>query len=82
MIGKETLCDRIRSIYPEVGECGIDVDVDYDKAKSAWSVDLKSRGHRLKTYLEPEDVEACVQGKKCVSLGAQIGQLVENIKKS
>ena len=82
MIDKEALCKQIRSIYPEVGECGIDVDVDYDQAKEAWIVDLKAQGRRLKTHLEPEDVEACVQGRKCMALGTQIGQLVDNVKSS
>jgi hypothetical protein len=80
MIDKENLCEQIRSIYPEVGECGIGVDVDYDRDKEAWVVDLKAGGHRLKTHLEPGDAEACVRGEKCFHLGAQIGQLVDNIK--
>ncbi|MFH1625350.1 MAG: hypothetical protein ABID54_09385 [Pseudomonadota bacterium] len=79
---KKELCDRIRSIYPEVGECGIDVNVDFDKAKNAWIVDLKKGEHQLITHLEPQDANTCMEGKQCVSLGAQIAQLVENIKKA
>jgi len=77
---KKELCDKIRSIYPEVGECGIDVTVDFDKAKNAWIVDLKKGKHQLTTHLEPQDVDACMEGKRCVSLGIQVAQPVENIK--
>ena len=82
MYDKNTLCEKIRSIYPEIGECGIDVDVSYDEQKEAWIVDLKHEGHHLKTHLEPRDAALCLEGKHCVYLGAQVSQLVENIKKA
>jgi len=77
---KKELCERIRGIYPQVGECGIDLDVDYDESKGAWIVDLKKDHHQLSTHLEPADAQACMEGKECVSLGLQIGQLLDNIK--
>ena len=80
MLDKKELCEKIRSIYPDIGECGIDIDVDYDEGKKAWVVDLKKDKHELKTHLEPEEATLCMEGKQCVSLGIQIGQLKENIK--
>lgn len=80
MYDKDELCSKIRNIYPDIGECGIDVDVRYDEEKEAWIVDLKHGEHELTTHLEPEDASACMQDKQCVSLGTQIGQLKENIK--
>ncbi len=81
MIDKNALCEKIRTLYPEIGECGIDVDVDYDQTKEAWIVDLKKGTHQLKTHLEPPDANACLEGKQCVSLGMQISLLVSNIEK-
>ena len=81
MHDKKELCEKIKSIYPSVGECGIDVEVDYSEAKKAWVVDLKQGEHHLTTHLEPEDADACIEGKECVYLGTQIAQLVGNIKK-
>jgi hypothetical protein len=80
MVDKKELCEKIRAIYPDIGECGIDVDVEYDEEKKAWVVDLKKDQHELQTHLEPEDATACMDGKQCVSLGIQIGQLKANIK--
>ena len=74
------LCNKIRSLHPEIGECGIDVSVDWDEAKKAWIVDLTKGNHSLKTHLEPEDADGCMQGKQCVSLGLQIAQLEANIE--
>lgn len=82
MTNKVELCQRIRSLYPDIGQCGIDVTVEFDEAKKAWVVDLKKDAHHLKTYLEPEDASTCMAGKQCVSLGTQIAQLVSNIKTS
>ncbi len=81
MLNKEELCKKIKSIYPDIGECGIDVTVDYDDMKKAWVVDLKKDNHELKTYLEPEDADLCINGKQCIGLGIQIAQLRSNIKR-
>ena len=82
MHNKEELCQSIKSLYPEIGQCGIDVQVEYDDAQKAWVVDLKKENHHLKTYLESEDANTCMEGKQCVSLGLQVAQLVSNIKTS
>jgi hypothetical protein len=81
MYDKNELCDKIRSIYPDIGVCGIDVNVDFDDAKKAWVVDLKKDNHELKTYLEPPEAEDCMNGKQCVSLGLQVAQLKANIER-
>jgi hypothetical protein len=81
MQDKKELCEKIRSIYPDIGECGIDVDVEYDEAKKAWIVDLKKGEQELKTHLELQEVDDCMEGKQCVSLGIQISQLRANIEK-
>ena len=81
MHDRKELCEKIKSIYPGIGECGIDVEVDYSEAKKAWVVDLKQGEHHLTTHLEPEDAAACIEGKECVYLGTQIAQLVGNIKR-
>jgi hypothetical protein len=51
MYDKKELFEKIREIYPDIGECGIDVDVEYDEAKKAWIVDLKKDQHELKTHV-------------------------------
>ncbi|MBU0545374.1 MAG: hypothetical protein KKH97_08560 [Proteobacteria bacterium] len=79
MHDKNELCKKIRSLYPDIGECGIDVTVDYDAVKKAWIVDLKKGSHELKTHLEPGDADVCMAGNQCIGLGIQIAQLRSNI---
>ena len=81
MVEKNELCQKIQEIYPDIGECGIDVNVAFDQANQRWTVDLKKDSHKLKTFLEKGDAELCLQGKQCVSLGVEIAQLRGNIER-
>ncbi|OGR02833.1 MAG: hypothetical protein A2511_11915 [Deltaproteobacteria bacterium RIFOXYD12_FULL_50_9] len=80
MYSKEELCKKITVLYPEIGQCGIGINVDYDKGKKIWAVDLKKGTHELKHHLEIPDADACMNGKQCVSLGLEIAQLKKNIE--
>ncbi len=80
MHDNEELCSKIRSIYPEIGECGINVDVNFDEGENAYVVDLTQGEHHLKTFLDENDANACMDGKQCVNLGVDIGQLKDRIK--
>ena len=80
MITKEELCEKIKAVFPEIGACGINLMVDYDTQNKAWVVDLKKDNHELKTFLEEPEAQQCMDGKQCVSLGLQIGQLRKNIE--
>ncbi|MEN8782677.1 MAG: hypothetical protein WBM78_03175 [Desulfobacterales bacterium] len=79
MYDKAELCEKIRTIYPDIGECGIDIDVNYDQDQKSWVVYLKKDKHELKTFLEDSDAERCLLGEKCVGLGIEIAQLKANI---
>ena len=80
MIDKAQLCEKIREIYPDIGACGIDIDVEYDAQQERWVVDLKKDHHHLKTYLEDGDAEFCLSGRQCIGLGIEIAQLRGNIE--
>jgi len=79
MYNKDQICEKIRKTYPDIGECGIDLNVDFDKNNNAWKVSLKKDHHKLKTYLDREDAATCMEGKQCIGLGLQIAQLKDNI---
>ena len=79
MYTKKELCEKITKLYPDIGECGIDVNVDYDEEQKSWVVHLKKDHLELKTFLEDEDAALCIEGKQCVSLGLEIAQLKDNI---
>jgi hypothetical protein len=79
MIDKAQLCKKITEIYPDIGQCGIDLDVEYDKGQQRWVVHLEKDNHRIKTFLEDGDAELCLTGRQCVSLGIEIAQLKDTV---
>ena len=81
MLDKEELCEKIRTLYSDIGECGIHVDVDCDEEQKAWVVYQDKGHHRSKTLLEEGDAERCMLGQQCVSLGIEIAQLRTNIER-
>ena len=52
MYQREELCAKITEIYPEIGQCGIDIDVTFDAEKNAWVVDLETEN----PFLHKEDL--------------------------
>lgn len=80
MYDKHQLCRKITELYPEVGVCGVDIDVDFDDSNHVWVVDLKKDRQELRHFLETVDAEPCLDGKQCVSLGLEIAQLMHNIQ--
>jgi hypothetical protein len=81
MIDKKRFVTKSAQIYPDIGECGIDVEVDFDSQQKSWVVHLKKGATRLKTFLEDGDAEKCMLGQKCVGLGIEIAQLRANIER-
>lgn len=79
LLDKEALCAKIREIYPDIGECGIDVVVAYDEGQTSWTVHLKRGEKELRTFISDEDAELCMKGVQCVSLGIEINQLKDSI---
>jgi len=80
MYSENQLCDKITSIYPDIGKCGIDINVDYNSSEKAWVVHLKKGSHSLNHFLEMMDADKCMEGKQCVALGLEIAQLKKNIE--
>ena len=80
MATEKELCQKIVSLYPEIGHCGIEIKVRPDTGTKAWVVNLKKGDHELMHYLEEVDADSCMAGKQCVSLGLEIAQLRKNIE--
>jgi hypothetical protein len=74
------ICKKIVSLYPDIGICGIDINVLWDTKEKTWRVHLKKETHELDHYLSTLDANRCVEGKECVSLGLEIAQLQRNIE--
>jgi hypothetical protein len=74
MLNKEQVCDQISVLYPDFGQCGDDLEVNWDEENQAWAVDFKLNGREIRHYLEDEDAAACVTGRQCMGMGIEFGQ--------
>ena len=48
MYDKNELCEKIIALYPDIGECNIDLDVDYDEEQNSWVVYMKKGNREVK----------------------------------
>jgi len=78
MVTKQELCKKIEDVFPNVGVCGVDFDVEYDESATAWTVDLHHGQHHLRTFIEIDEADSCLEGRSCIPLGIQIAQLKRN----
>lgn len=74
MLYKAKLCDKIREIYPEMGGCDTDLNVNWKAEQKAWAVDFTKGPHRIRHYLENADAAACLKEQQCIGLGIEFGQ--------
>jgi hypothetical protein len=80
MISKQELCTKIEEVFPDVGVCGIDFDVEFDEETKAWAVDLHHGSHHLKTFIEIDEANSCIEGNACIPLAMQVAQLKRNFE--
>lgn len=80
MYSENQLCERITAIYPDIGKCGIDINVTYNQPEKAWVVHLEKGSHSLDHFLEMMDADKCMEGTQCVALGLEIAQLRKNVE--
>ena len=73
------LCRKIKEIYPEIGQCGVNVNISLENDLNTYVVHLEKGEHKLDTYLEKTEADECMEGKQCVHLGVDIAQLVDRI---
>lgn len=81
MVTRKQICSKIESIHPDMGVCGRDYEVSFDRKQKAWSVDYHEGKHHLKTFLEADEADSCLEKDRCIPLALQVGQLKENFKK-
>lgn len=77
---REELAAKLREIYPELEEHGIELALEFNHDKDAWIVRVRKGRHELTTHLERKDADGCMEGVQCVYLGVQIAQLVKNFE--
>jgi hypothetical protein len=77
-LDKTELKAKIKDLFPEIKQYGLEFDLEKDESKQAWLAKFKKGEHELATHLDEKDVEECQAGVKCFNLGIQLGQFIRN----
>lgn len=75
------LKDKIIQMYPEIAQNGVAVSLNFNEELKTYDIKLKKDLHELKTHLEAKDADECMDGIKCVHLGVQLKEFIDNFKK-
>jgi hypothetical protein len=76
------LKDKILALHPEIAQHGIVPTLTFDDEKSAYVLTLTKGAHRLSTYIEKADADACMDGpgRKCLNVAVLVTQILEEFK--
>jgi uncharacterized membrane protein HdeD (DUF308 family) len=84
---EETMCftieglkDMIYELHPEIVQHALNLSVIFDEAKKAYVLKFSRGGRELNTYLDKQDADECMEGKKCIHLGVQIAQFLDDFE--
>ena len=72
------LKDKIIQLYPEIEQNGVTVSLKFNEELKTFDVNMKKDIHELITHLEMKDANECMDGTKCVHLGVQLKEFIDN----
>ena len=74
------LKDKVLEMYPQIAKHGVVSSLVFDEDRKVYTLTLKKEHHELKTFIDPKDATACMDGRECVHLGIQIGEFLKNFE--
>jgi hypothetical protein len=78
IINANALENKIREMYPEIVEHGMDVAAALEPATGEWLVRIGREGDEIATHVGAKDAEECLDGGRCMMLAAQLGSFVND----
>ncbi len=76
----EGLKDMIYELHPEIVQHALNLSAGFDEAQYAYVLKFSRGGRELNTFLDKQDADECMGGKKCIHLGVQIGQFLDDFE--
>ena len=76
----ESLKDMIYELHPEIVQHALNLSVSFDEANNAYVLKFSRGGRELNTFLDKQDADECMGGKKCIHLGVQIAQFLTDFE--
>ena len=76
----EGLKDMIFELHPEIVQHALNLAVTFDEAKNTFVLKFSRGGRELITYLDKQDADECIGGKKCIHLGVQVAEFLADFE--
>lgn len=76
----EGLKDMIFELHPEIVQHALNLAVTFDEAKNAFVMKFSRGGRELISYLDKQDADECIEGKKCIHLGVQVAEFLTDFE--
>jgi hypothetical protein len=76
----EELKRKIYEFHPEIGQKGINLDVSFNQQENKYEVRLSKAGQEFGAFLEKQDADDCMAGKKCITLAILVTQVVAELE--
>ncbi len=74
------LKEKIEALHPEIGDKGLSLGLFYDEASQRYSLNLSKGLNEVGAYLEKQDADDCMAGKKCLNLAVLLTQLIAELQ--
>jgi hypothetical protein len=68
------LANKLREIYPNLGENKLNFSVVFEEDKNAWLITFFKGNFKRYAYLDKADADSCIEGEKCIYLEFIIDQ--------
>jgi len=76
----ERVTAMIHKFHPEIARNKLELSVTFETAKDRYLIKLSKSGETVGAYLEEQDADDCLEGKKCVKLAVQVTQLITELE--
>jgi hypothetical protein len=76
----EELKRMILEFQPEIRQKDINLDVSFNQEAQKYEVRLNKAGKEFGAFLEKQDADDCMAGKKCLSLAVLVAQVLTELE--
>jgi len=76
----DALKEKVLEMYPEIAKQELSVSVHFQQDKDAYIIIFTRGKDSLYTHLDRQDADDCMNNIKCIHLGVQVAQFINNFK--
>jgi hypothetical protein len=77
-VDAEALSAKIKEMFPEIGQSGVDLTVTAMSDMDSWEIRLAKGKNEMSACLDSKDAENCLAGKECKAFSSEVGQFVHS----